>query len=219
MEALLHQVDRITLHDDQNPNHWCSILAARLRGPAESNWKVRCVLVRHGWSSGRFRRTPDREQLLRDLARQARVSGASGRSSSSATAPTSGVAAVAATGVAQTLRRDTRAVSAASTVVELRGSSMVITATEPTQRGTGGGGSGGHPSQARGGSCQEVAVGAAGAGGSIGAMRRRRANSWCARRCGHRNTVSTRLGGGAAVSGLGQAPCSGIRRWGVSRSP
>lgn len=48
---------------------WTVSLAARLRSLAESSWRVRCVLVRHNWNAGRFRRPPDREQLLRDLVR------------------------------------------------------------------------------------------------------------------------------------------------------
>lgn len=48
---------------------WAVSLANRLRSLAESSWKVRCVLVRHNWANGRFRRPPDREQLLRDLVR------------------------------------------------------------------------------------------------------------------------------------------------------
>lgn len=47
-------------------------LACRLRGPAESNWKVKSILVRHGWNNGRFRRLPDRDQLLRDLFRESK---------------------------------------------------------------------------------------------------------------------------------------------------
>jgi len=53
---------------------WTAALAARLRGlsQSESSWKVHCVLARHGWCQGRFRRPPDREQLLRDLMRSSK---------------------------------------------------------------------------------------------------------------------------------------------------
>merc|ERR1719159_1280929 len=51
---------------------WANALSERLRGLAESSWKVRWVLARHGWNGGRFRIPPDREQLLRDLVRTSR---------------------------------------------------------------------------------------------------------------------------------------------------
>lgn len=222
LETLSHQMERLTLqrtgahgsqgsehHGDQTPNHWSTILATRLRGPAESNWKVRCVLARHGWASGRFRRTPDREQLLRDLARTAQVAGTAGRSSSSAAAAPAGSATVL--GIAQaSFRPHTRAQPSSGGATDLRAG------TEPAQRC--GGGAVGVGSQARGGA--EASAGGTAAGSSAGALRKRRANSWCARRCGHRNTVSTRVGGGTATAGgIGHTTCSGVRRRGASRSP
>mmetsp|Transcript_102495 Transcript_102495/g.182095 ORF Transcript_102495/g.182095 Transcript_102495/m.182095 type:complete len:542 (-) Transcript_102495:158-1783(-) len=53
----------------RDAQQWSSALAVRLRGFSESSWKVHAVLARHGWSQNRFRRPPDREQLLRDLLR------------------------------------------------------------------------------------------------------------------------------------------------------
>jgi len=47
---------------------WAATLAARLSGSAERSVRLKSVLARHGWSStGRFRRSPDLEALLRDL--------------------------------------------------------------------------------------------------------------------------------------------------------
>lgn len=51
--------------------NWATTLAHRLRGPADGSWKVRGVLAQHNWTNGRFRRSPDRELLLRDLQRAA----------------------------------------------------------------------------------------------------------------------------------------------------
>jgi len=51
---------------------WATVLSERMRGLAESSWKVRWVLARHGWNGGRFRVPPDREQLIRDLTRSSR---------------------------------------------------------------------------------------------------------------------------------------------------
>jgi hypothetical protein len=64
--ALVHQT--VTSEDAR----WVLNLGERLRGVADISWKVRWVLARHGWSNGRFRMAPDREQLLRDLVRASR---------------------------------------------------------------------------------------------------------------------------------------------------
>jgi len=53
----------------RDPQQWSATLAARLRSYAETSWKVHCILMRHGWTQNRFRRPPDREQLLRDFIR------------------------------------------------------------------------------------------------------------------------------------------------------
>lgn len=55
--------------DLRDQQQWSAMLSTRLRGPAETNWKVKSVLVRHSWTNGRFRHAPDREHLLRDLIR------------------------------------------------------------------------------------------------------------------------------------------------------
>jgi len=59
--ALLHQCM------NSEDSRWSAVLSDRMRGLAESSWKVRWVLSRHGWGGGRFRVPPDREYLLRDL--------------------------------------------------------------------------------------------------------------------------------------------------------
>jgi len=181
-------------------------LAARLRGPAEANWKVRSVLARHGWVGGKFRRTPDREQLMRDLARTARASGAGGRAGSAFAAAAAGAAAAAAAAAATqpAPRRDPRV-----QVVVANAASDSRPGPEPVQRCAGGPGV--VAVQARGGA-QVLTVGTA-----CGvAMQRRRAKSWC----GHRNAMSTRLGAGAgSAGGIGHATCGGMRRRGASRSP
>lgn len=51
---------------------WTSSLAAQLRPAAESSYRVRTVLTRHGWANGRFRRPPDRQRLHLDLIRASR---------------------------------------------------------------------------------------------------------------------------------------------------
>jgi len=79
-------------NSSRDPQQWATTLAARLRSTAESSWKVRCVLARHGWAQGRFRRLPDREQLLRDLHRASRGT----RPSSSSMAAAAAAAVVAA---------------------------------------------------------------------------------------------------------------------------
>lgn len=68
--ALLHQ--SLNIGEDSQWINSGSILMARLRVLAEASWKVRWVLARHGWASGRFRTTPDREAVLRDLVTTAK---------------------------------------------------------------------------------------------------------------------------------------------------
>lgn len=58
-------------HHKEGSQSWVSPLAARLSNVADTSFRVKTVLTRHGWSCGRFRRCPDREQLLREL-REAR---------------------------------------------------------------------------------------------------------------------------------------------------
>jgi hypothetical protein len=73
---------------------WSGPLASRLRSLAEASWKVRSVLARHGWSGGRFRHPPNREALLRDLARVSRAAPGSVQAASA-------VAAAAVVGYSQ----------------------------------------------------------------------------------------------------------------------
>lgn len=58
--------------ESRDPQLWAGALAVRLRSIADASWRVRSILVRHGWAAGRFRRPPGREQLLRDLLRAAK---------------------------------------------------------------------------------------------------------------------------------------------------
>eukprot|EP00927_Polykrikos_kofoidii_P080068 TRINITY_DN76934_c0_g1_i1.p1 TRINITY_DN76934_c0_g1~~TRINITY_DN76934_c0_g1_i1.p1 ORF type:complete len:539 (+),score=66.34 TRINITY_DN76934_c0_g1_i1:103-1719(+) len=54
---------------DELSADWAAELAARLQRLAESSTSVRSVLLGFGWNGSRFRRSPDREALLRDLIR------------------------------------------------------------------------------------------------------------------------------------------------------
>jgi hypothetical protein len=69
LDEAITLVNKSLANDDPR---WANTLGERLRSLADNSWKLRWVLARHGWNSGRFRVTPDREQLLRDLMRNSR---------------------------------------------------------------------------------------------------------------------------------------------------
>lgn len=53
---------------DPREQPWTS-LASRLRAPVDPSWRVQRVVSRQSWAGSRFRRVPDRDQLLQQLLR------------------------------------------------------------------------------------------------------------------------------------------------------
>lgn len=70
--ALLADIE-VLEDDDHGGEHRDAALLAKLRNLAETSQPLRSVLTRHGWTDGRFRRTPDRQRLLLELGHLARA--------------------------------------------------------------------------------------------------------------------------------------------------
>mmetsp|Transcript_82880 Transcript_82880/g.238170 ORF Transcript_82880/g.238170 Transcript_82880/m.238170 type:complete len:600 (+) Transcript_82880:40-1839(+) len=193
MDALLQRMGghRIITMDSSSMPKWCSELAAKLQGPADSSMKVRRILAMHSWDAGAFRHLPDRRQLLRDLTRAARMPSTPGCGSSSSGGESTKAPPRSSHSGPSLSRSSTRPPSPTGPA----------TPRAPRAR---------RPSTSIGASVSKVPRVASSSGcsgfGVSGATRstnfRRRARSWCSLRAGTNGGGGGAYGGGPGLGGV-----------------